>query len=57
MDTPVLKAVKLSEPDEEFEFVAQVTAEYGFAKGFSITKPDFVGKYINRKLMTEIKIL
>lgn len=47
----------LSEHDEEFELMAQVTAEYGIAKGFSITKPGFVGKYINRKLITEIRIL
>lgn len=57
IDTPVLKAVTLSEHDEEFEFMAQVTAEYGIAKGFSITKPDFVGKSINKKLITETEIL
>lgn len=36
-----------SEHNEEFEFIAQVSAEYGIAEDFSIRKPDFVGKYTN----------
>lgn len=57
IDTSLESGIMLSERDEEFEFMAQVTAEYGIAKGFSIIKPDFVGKYMNRKLVTEIRIL
>lgn len=45
-----------SEHDEEFEFIAQVTAEYGIAEGFSIRKPDFAGKYTNRKLVIAVRI-
>lgn len=43
----------LSEHDEEFEFIASVTAEYGVAKGFSIAELSFVA----RKLITDIRIL
>ncbi|KAJ7426475.1 hypothetical protein WISP_15318 [Willisornis vidua] len=35
-------SVMLPEHNEEFEFMAQVTAEYGIAEGFSVTKPDFL---------------
>lgn len=47
----------LSERDEEFEFVASVTAEYSIAKGFSIAELNFVARYVNRKLITDIRIL
>lgn len=30
-----------SEHNEEFEFIAQVSAEYGIAEDFTIIKPDF----------------
>lgn len=47
----------LSEHDKEFESMAQVTAEYSIGKCCSVTKPDDGGKYVNRKLITEIQIL
>lgn len=45
-----------SEHNEEFGFIAHVSAEYGIAEDFSIRKPDFVGKYTNRKLVTAVRI-
>lgn len=45
-----------SEHNEEFEFIAQVSAEYGIAEDFSIRKPDFFGKYTNRKLIIAVRI-
>lgn len=35
--------------------MARVTGEVGIAEWFGIAKPDFVGKYINRKLITETR--
>lgn len=46
----------LSEHNEEFEFIAQVSAEYGIAKDLSIGKPDFLGKYTNRKVIIAVRI-
>lgn len=45
-----------SERNEEFEFIAQVSTEHGIAEDFSIGKPDFVGKYTNRKLIIAVRI-
>lgn len=50
----------LSECNEEPEYMGKVTANYAIAKcsilSFNIKTSDSIGKYINRKLITEIRM-
>lgn len=55
--TRLTSSVRLSEHVEEFAFMAQVTAKFDNADGFGFTTPCALGKYVNRRLMAEIRML